>query len=206
MPTAPEKENDSGIVRGEDGLRRPTWASADATLRAYYDTEWGMPILDEQGMFERLSLEVFQAGLSWATVLRKRSAFREAFADFSPEVVAKFTEKDVEELLQNERIIRNRTKILATIINAGVTLRLREQGGLAAFIWSFQPLETPQPEMPVDVPSRSAESTALANALRAEGFKFVGPVNMFALMEATGIIDTHLVASHRRGSSGVWPS
>jgi DNA-3-methyladenine glycosylase I len=193
-----------GVVVGEDGLARPTWASTDALMREYYDTEWGMPVRDEQGLFERISLEGFQAGLSWATILRKRPAFREAFLSFDPDRVATFTEDDVERLMQNEGIIRNRAKIRATIRNAQATIALREEGGLVDFVWSFQPTATPAPSTLSEIPSSSPESVALSKALRKKGFSFVGPTTMFALMEAVGIIDTHLVNSHRRGSSGVW--
>lgn len=194
------------LVVGPDGLARPTWASSDPLLRDYYDTEWGMPVRDERGLFERLSLEVFQSGLSWATILRKRPAFRAAFEDFDPERVAGFGPDDVERLMNDAAIVRNRRKIEATITNAAVTLQLRAEGGLAAFIWSFQPEQTPQPETFADVPTRSEESVALAKALSAKGMRHVGPVTMFALMEAVGIVDTHLMGSHRRGSSGVWVS
>ena len=133
--------SDSGIVIGDDGLARPAWASVDPLLREYYDTEWGMPVRDERGMFERLSLEAFQSGLSWATILRRRPAFREAFAGFDPAVVAAFGEHDVERLMADAGIVRNRAKVLATITNARATLALREDpdGDLAAFVWSFQP-------------------------------------------------------------------
>ena len=188
------------LITGEDGLARPSWASSDALMREYYDTEWGMPVTDEQGLYERICLEGFQSGLSWATILRKRPAFREAFAGFDPDVVATFTEDDVERLMQDEGIVRNRAKITAAITNAKATIALREEGGLVQFVWSFQPDETPAP-----APSTSPESIALSKALRKKVFAFVGPTTMFALMEAVGIIDTHLVGSHRRGSSGIWP-
>lgn len=183
---------------------RPPWATTDPLLRAYYDTEWGMPIRDERGLFERLSLEAFQSGLSWVTILRKREAFRLAFKQFDPEVVALFDEADVARLMADAGIIRNRAKVLATIKNAKATLALRERGGLAAFIWSFRPTVTPEPRTMAEVPTTSPESLALSKALQKEGFAFVGPTTMFALMEATGIVDTHLMDSHRRGSSGVW--
>lgn len=194
-----------GLVVGEDGLARPVWAATDPLLRAYYDTEWGMPVRDEQGVFERLMLEAFQSGLSWSTILRKRPAFREAFADFDPDRVAAFTDTDVARLLDDARIVRNRAKITAAITNAGATVRLRDRGGLVDLVWSFRPVTTPEPRTVEEVPSSSPESVALAKALRREGFVFVGPTTMFALMEAIGIVDTHLVGSHRRGSSGVWP-
>ncbi|MGD6978885.1 MULTISPECIES: DNA-3-methyladenine glycosylase I [Citricoccus] len=192
------------LVVGEDGLARPPWAATDPLLREYYDTEWGLPVRDEHGVFERLSLEAFQSGLSWRTVLAKRPAFRRAFADFDPEQVAGFGEAEVDRLLADAGIIRNRAKILATIGNASATLQMRADGGLAAFVWSFQPERTPEPRTPAEVPSTSPESVALSRALRARGFRFVGPTTMFALMEAIGIIDTHLLGSHSRGSSGVW--
>ncbi|RZU62775.1 DNA-3-methyladenine glycosylase I [Zhihengliuella halotolerans] len=195
----------NGLVVGEDGLSRPAWAAHDDLLREYYDTEWGLPVRDEQGVFERLSLEAFQSGLSWATILRKRPAFRTAFAGFDPERVAAFGEADVARLLGDAGIIRNRAKIDAAIRNARATLELREgPEDLAAFVWSFQPEETPVPRTAAEVPSTSPESKALAKALKKKGFAFVGPTTMFALMEAIGIVDTHVVGSHRRGSSGVW--
>lgn len=196
---------DSGLIVGEDGLARPQWASVDPLLREYYDTEWGMPVRDEQGLFERLSLEAFQAGLSWATILRKRPAFRAAFAEFAADEVASFGESDVQRLMNDAGIVRNHKKILATINNAQATIKLRDKGGLADFIWSFQPAKTPQPRTIAEIPTKSAESLALSKALRKEGFNFVGPTTMYALMEAVGIVDTHLMDSHRRGTSGVWP-
>jgi DNA-3-methyladenine glycosylase I len=186
----PKKPQPLDAIIGPDGLARPPWASVDPLLKDYYDTEWGMPVRDERGLFERLSLEAFQSGLSWATILRKRDAFREAFANFDPDVVATFDEKDIERLLADD---------------AAATIRLREAGGLAALIWSFQPHTTPAPRTIAEIPTTSAESLALSKALRKRGFVFVGPTTMHALMEATGIVDTHLVDSHRRGTSGVWP-
>lgn len=192
------------LIVGEDGLARPLWATKNAQLRDYYDTEWGIPVRSEQGLFERLSLEVFQAGLSWATILNKRENFRAAFAGFSPEAVALFDLEDETRLLQDAGIIRNGAKIRATINNAKATVRLRTQGGLASLIWSAQPKSTPRPQTLSEIPSSSAESAELAKKLKSHGFKFVGPVGMYALMEAIGVVDTHLVGSHRRGSSGLW--
>ncbi|WP_404389186.1 DNA-3-methyladenine glycosylase I [Humibacillus xanthopallidus] len=191
-------------VVGADGLVRPEWASHDPLLMDYYDTEWGMPIRDERGLYERICLEGFQAGLSWVTILRKRPAFRAAFADFDPDIVAAYTDADVEWLLGDAGIVRHRGKIQATIANARATLALREEGGLVDFVWSFQPSDTPQPRDHSEVPTVSDESKALSKALRKKGFAFVGPTTMYALMEAVGIVDTHLLTSHRRGSSGVW--
>ena len=191
-------------VVGEDGLSRPVWASVDPLLRDYYDTEWGMPVRDERGLFERISLEAFQSGLSWATILRKRPAFRAAFDDFDPGAVAEYGERDVERLMNDAGIVRNRRKIDATITNARATVRLREDGGLVEFVWSFKPSKTPAPTSYAEVPTTSPESVALAKAMRRKGFTFVGPTTMYALMEAIGMVDTHLVDSHRRGSSGEW--
>ena len=194
----------TAVVIGADGLARPAWAATDDLLRDYYDTEWGLPVRDERGVFERLSLEAFQSGLSWATILRKRPAFRAAFAEFDPDAVAAFGQPDIERLLADAGIVRNRAKILATIANAQATLALRDDGGLAELVWSFQPEHTPVPATPAEVPTTSAESVALAKELRRRGFRFVGPTTMFALMEAIGLVDTHLVGSHRRGCSGLW--
>lgn len=194
------------LVMGDDGLARPAWAATDPLLREYYDTEWGMPVRDERGVFERVSLEAFQSGLSWATILRKRPAFRDAFAGFDPDAVAGFGEADVDRLLADARIVRNRAKVLATITNARATVRLRDtvDGGLAGLVWSYRPESTPRPHRFADIPTQSEQSVALAGNLKRRGFRFVGPTTMYALMEAIGIIDTHLVGSHRRGSSGVW--
>jgi len=191
-------------VTGADGLARPAWAATDPLMREYYDTEWGMPVRDERGLFERISLEAFQSGLSWATILRKRPAFRVAFADFDPDTVAAFDGADVERLMGDAGIVRNRRKVEATIGNARATVALREDGGLVDLVWSFRPAQTPAPASYDEVPTRTAESLALSKELRRRGFSFVGPTTMFALMEAVGIVDTHLLGSHRRGSSGVW--
>jgi len=194
-----------GLVVGDDGLARPAWAAADPLLRTYYDTEWGMPVRDERGLYERICLEGFQAGLSWATILRKRPAFRDAFAGFDPDAVAGYGPADVERLLADPRIVRHRGKIEAAIGNARATVALRDDGGLPRLVWSFRPDRTPSPRTVAEVPTRSPESAALSAALRARGFRFVGPTTMYALMEAVGVVDTHLLGSHRRGSSGVWP-
>ena len=188
---------------GPDGLPRTPWALGSEMMLHYYDTEWGVPVRDEQGLFERLCLEGFQSGLSWSTILSKRENFRAAFANFDPEIVARYTNADVQRLLEDAGIIRHRGKIDATIGNAKATLALREQGGLAALIWSFKPEQTPVPHSLEEVPTRSAESEALAKRLKQEGFRFVGPTTAYALMEAIGMVDTHVVGSYRRGSSGV---
>lgn len=181
-----------------------TWGSGDALLSAYYDDEWGRPVVTESGLYERLSLEAFQSGLSWVTILRKRPAFRAAFADFDPERVAAYTSQDVERLMQDASIVRNRRKIEATVTNARATLHLREDGGLPTLLWSYRPERTPLPRTPAEVPSTSAESIALSKDLKRRGFAFVGPTTVHAMMEAVGIVDTHLLSSHRRGISGLW--
>lgn len=197
-----DKQEDTSV--GPDGLIRPRWATVTPELQHYYDHEWGMPIYDERGVFERLVLECFQAGLSWRTILEKRAAFRAAFYDFDVDRVAQMTEVDVERLMQDVGIVRNRRKIEATIHNAAATIALREDGGLSSLVWSFQPPVTPMPRHASEVPTQSAVSEALAKTLKQRGFRFVGPVSMFALMEAIGLVDTHLLSSHRRGSSGLF--
>ncbi|AOS65890.1 DNA-3-methyladenine glycosylase I [Actinoalloteichus hymeniacidonis] len=194
----------TGAIRCTDGLLRPPWAVNDPLLRDYYDNEWGMPVHGERALFERISLEAFQAGLSWATILRKRPAFRAAFQEFDPDAIAAYSDPDIQRLMADAGIVRNRAKILATIANAKATQALRSEGGLERFIWSFQPAATPEPRTIEEIPTTSPESHALSKALRKKGFSFVGPTTMFALMEAVGIVDTHLLDSHRRGTSGVW--
>ena len=201
--TTPETDPESGWpVIGDDGLARPPWAATDPLLREYYDTEWGMPVTDEQGMLERVCLEGFQVGLSWRLILQKREALRAAFRGFNPEEVAGMS---IEHLLDDASLIRNRRKLEAAVKNAQATLALREQGThLGEFVWSYQPAHTPVPRTMAEVPTRSAESEQLAKDLKKRGFTFVGPVTMYALMESTGIIDTNLVGTWRRGASGVW--
>lgn len=188
-----------------DALVRSQWAESDPLLTVYYDSEWGMPVFEEAEVFERLSLEAFQSGLSWLTILRKREAFREAFAGFDPTVVAAFGEADEMRLLTNAGIIRNRAKISATIANARAILELWEAGGtLSNLVWSFMPERSPAPQHETEVQSTAPESVALAKALKQRGFRFVGPTTSYALMSALGIVDTHLLKSHRRGCSGLW--
>ena len=189
---------------GTDGIARCPWGGSPAML-AYHDTEWGMPVTGENAMFERLSLEGFQAGLSWLTILNKRDRFREVFQGFDAEACAALTDDDVELLMQDAGIVRNRAKILATRKNGAAVVRLRDEGGLEAFVRSFRPERTPAPRTTAEVPTVSGESKALSKALLSKGFGFVGPTTMHALMEAVGIIDTHLVGCHRRGASGEWP-
>lgn len=180
----------ANVLIDDDGVVRPRWAVSNPILQEYFDTEWGLPVRDEQGLFERLSLEAFQAGLSWLTILNKRPAFRKAFANFDPEAVAAFTDADVETLMNNSGIVRNRQKILAVINNAEATLGLRKDGGLAELIWSYQPTSDPELDAAGNPPSQSSESVALAKELKDHGFRFVGPTIVFAMMEAIGVINT----------------
>lgn len=182
---------------GADGKLRPAWALTGKLEQDYYDNEWGVPVHDETGLFERISLECFQSGLSWSTILRKRPAFRAAFAGFVPDVVAGFGDDDVTRLLADEGIVRNRRKIEATIHNARATLQLREQEGLAALIWSFQPAPRPRPRSLAEIGAQSPESVALARELKRRGFVFVGPTTMYALMQAVGMVDDHLAGTWR---------
>ena len=195
----------SGLTLCDDGLVRPTWASHDELLRSYYDAEWGLPVHDEVGVFERLVLEGFQAGLSWRTVLAKRGAFRAAFAGFSPDRVAAFTGDDIERLSTNPEIIRNRRKIEAAISNARATVAMRSSGDsshgpthLGELVWSYRPTCDPRPRSQGEVPTQLPESVALAKDLKDRGFRFVGPTTMLALMAAIGIVNTDIVGTHRR--------
>ena len=195
-PTTQSEERTT-LVYDDDGLGRPPWAMSSPMLKEYYDTEWGVPVKTESGVFERLSLEAFQSGLSWSTILRKRPAFREAFANFDPEIVATFNEDAVASLMANPAIIRNERKIRATIRNAQATLKLHEENSyLSDVVWSYASTSLPRPFRLSDIPSRTPESTALAKTLKKKGFSFVGPTTMFALMEALGIVDTHLVGAY----------
>lgn len=249
----------------ENAPSYPTWVT-DELLRDYYDIEWGMPITDERGLFEALSLEAFQVGLSWRTILARREAFRRAFEGFDPERVVAFTDRDVARLLQDDGIIRNERKIRAVISNARLTLRMRElaatardasaedihlpliapsstptttdsveapntrrrrvrtlsdedlnrmrertlsdgtrvPGGLPAWLWSFAPSETITPYTLEDIPTDTPESALLAKSFKALGGVFLGPVTAYALMCAVGMVDAHLVGSHRRGCSGLF--
>ncbi|HIX79102.1 MAG TPA: DNA-3-methyladenine glycosylase I [Candidatus Corynebacterium faecipullorum] len=202
--TSTQMANDTRLVYDASGLGRPAWAMTSPLLKEYYDTEWGMPIHEESALLERLCLEGFQAGLSWELVLRKRDAFRAAFVGFDADLLASFGEEEIERLMNNPGIIRNRLKINAVLANARATVALREQGGLDEFIWSFLPEETIAPESEEDIPKYTKEALDMSKALKKAGFKFVGPVTCFSLMAAIGMVDAHLVGSHRRGSSGVW--
>ena len=176
---------------GTHGAR--CFGDGDPLYERYHDEEWGRPVRDERGLFERMSLEAFQSGLSWLTILRKREAFRAAFAGFDPDAVARFGDGDVDRLLGDAGIVRNRAKIEATIANARATVALRDDGtSLPELIEAHRPPERPAPRTPADVPSQTPETVALARELKRRGFRFVGPTTLYALMQACGLVNDHL--------------
>ncbi|UQX02844.1 DNA-3-methyladenine glycosylase I [Streptomyces sp. RerS4] len=192
--------SDLGLVPGPDGGPRCAWAVATEDYIAYHDTEWGRPVHGDDALYERLCLEAFQSGLSWLTILRRREGFRKAFADFRIAAVAEFGPADVERLLGDEGIIRNRAKIEATLANAEV-LAGWQPGELDALIWSHAPAEAGRaPKRLADVPAVTAESTALAKALKKAGIRFVGPTTAYALMQACGLVNDHLAGCVSRAS------
>ena len=181
-------------VVGEDGVARCAWAGGPGPMRDYHDTEWGVRVSGEPAYLERLTLEAFQSGLSWSTILAKRPAFRQAFCDFDAEAIAAFTDDDHARLMQDAGIVRNRLKITAAITNARATVALRDSGGLEQLVLSFAP------GGPTDhAATVSTESTALSKELKKRGFVFVGPTTMYALMQAIGIFDPHLPGCFRAG-------
>ena len=198
----PSTRTPRGPVVGADGVARCPWGAGDPVNLAYHDTEWGRPVSGEAAFLERLTLEAFQSGLSWLTILNKRDNFRAAFAGFEADVVAGYGPAEVERLMADPGIVRNRRKIDAAIANARATVALREQGGLESFIRGFRPDPVPAPVTTADVPTTSPESVALSTALKKAGFVHVGPTTMYALMEAVGLVDDHLEGCHRRGASG----
>ena len=218
-----------GLVACEDGLVRPIWAATDPLLRDYYDAEWGSPVSSEQGVFERLVLESFQSGLSWSTILKKREAFRNAFAFFIPEAVAAFTDQDRERLMQDSGIVRNKRKIDAAIANARAVIALRSALAAEAdayrvgrvdgvplahllrprqsyprhfgeLVWLYQPSHQPRPANAGEVPAQTEESRALSAELKRRGFVFIGPVTALALMSAIGIVNTDILGTWKRPS------
>lgn len=177
----------------DDGRTRCAWAETGSALyRDYHDREWGRPVRSGAGLFERMSLEAFQSGLSWLVILRKRENFRRAFAGFDIDTVAGYTGADVARLVADEGIVRNRAKIEATISNARVAAELGTPDDLAELLWSFAPPPRPRPADVSEIPSASAESTAMAGELKRRGFRFVGPTTAYALMQATGMVDDHV--------------
>ncbi|GAA2257068.1 MULTISPECIES: DNA-3-methyladenine glycosylase I [Kitasatospora] len=189
----------TGAVPGPDGLLRCAWGLSTDDYLEYHDTEWGRPVHGDDALFERISLEAFQSGLSWITILRRREGFRAAFARFRIAEVAEFGPADVERLLQDEGIIRNRAKIEATLTNARAAAALGP-GGLDELIWRHAgDPDRPAPRTMEEVPAVTPESTALAKELKKNGFRFVGPTTAYALMQACGLVDDHLVDCHARG-------
>jgi DNA-3-methyladenine glycosylase I len=187
-----------GPVTGEDGVARCPWAGGPGVMRDYHDREWGNRVHGESAYLERLTLEAFQSGLSWSTILNKRPAFRDVFHDFDADTIATFGPDDVERLMLEPRIVRNRMKIEAAVTNARATVALREDGGLEAFVLSFAP-DDPEWSDTAEMATTSPESVALSKGLKKHGFAFVGPTTMYALMEAIGVFDPHLVGCFRRG-------
>ncbi|MBD2899432.1 DNA-3-methyladenine glycosylase 1 [Actinomadura sp. RB99] len=188
----------STAIRGEDGLARCPWGLSAPDYIAYHDEEWGRPVRDDQGLYERLCLEAFQSGLSWLTILRKREGFRAAFCGFDPEKVAAFGPDDVARLMADASIVRNRAKIDAAIANARAALDL--PGGLATTAWRYADPDAPAYADTSDVPASTDGSKALAKELKKHGFRFVGPTTAYALMQACGLVDDHLTGCHRRGA------
>ncbi len=187
---------DSGLFKAPDGLVRCAWCAAAPEYMTYHDREWGRPVRDDRRLFEKLSLEGFQSGLSWLTILRKREGFRKAFADFDAPTVARFTPRKVEQLLRNADIIRHRGKIEATINNAGrVADLIDEFGSFSNYVWQYEPGPTARPKRSLAVLrtlAQSAESTALSKDLKKRGWKFVGPTTVYAFMQAMGLVNDHL--------------
>jgi DNA-3-methyladenine glycosylase I len=188
-----------GPVAGPDGRLRCPWGLSAPDYMAYHDTEWGRQVRGDQAIFERLCLEAFQSGLSWLTILRKRENFRAAFAGFDPAAVAAFGAADIDRLLSDTGIVRNRAKISAVIGNARAALAI--PGGLAALVWRYRDAAAAPPVTTADVPARTAGSTACARELRRLGFTFTGPVTVYAALQACGVVDDHLAGCFRRGAS-----
>ncbi|MEU5093175.1 DNA-3-methyladenine glycosylase I [Streptomyces sp. NPDC020996] len=192
--------NDTAALVGPDGVPRCPWGLSTPDYVTYHDEEWGRPVHGDDALFERLSLEAFQSGLSWITILRRRPGFRAAFAGFEIAAVAAFTDEDRERLLADPGIIRNRAKIDATCANARV-LAEWAPGELDALIWSHAPAPGPAPRTLSDVPAVTPESTALSKALKKRGLRFVGPTTAYALMQACGLVDDHLEGCAARDAS-----
>ncbi len=189
--------DDGDTVSGPDGLRRCPWG-ADSAMLDYHDQEWGRELRGEVALYERMSLEAFQSGLSWAIILRKRDGFRSAFSGFDPDIVAAFGPGDVDRLLADAGIVRNRLKVEATIHNARTLVAL--DSSFSDLLWSFAPSDRPAPRRAADVPATTPESVAMAKELKRRGFRFVGPTTAYALMQATGMVNDHLAGCAFRSS------
>jgi DNA-3-methyladenine glycosylase I len=194
---------DPVLVRGEDGRRRCSWAASTPDYLAYHDAEWGRPLRDDVAIFERLCLEGFQSGLSWLTILRKREHFRAAFDAFEPHAIARYRARDVKRLLADAGIVRHRGKIEATIANARAFVGMSERDeSLGELVWSHRPQGRRRaPRSWDDLPSRTPESIALSHALRARGFRFLGPTTVYATMQAIGVVNDHFAGCHARSAS-----
>ena len=187
------------LVVDGSGVARCGWAVSSQDYVAYHDDEWGVPVHGETPLYERLTLEAFQAGLSWRTILRKRQGFRVAFAGFDADVVARFGEVDAARLMADPSIVRNRLKIRAAVTNAQAVVRLRDHGGLDELCWSFAPDQRRRQRKVAEVPKTTEESVALTEALKRNGFVFVGPTTVYAAMQACGLVDDHLAGCQRGG-------
>jgi len=190
----------ASVVVGDDGVARCGWVGTDAEYLRYHDEEWGTPLHGDRALFEKLSLEGFQAGLSWITILRRRPAFRAAFHAFDPTRVASMDGGDVERLMQDTSIIRNRAKIEATISNAAITVEItgQREGALDELMWGFAPPPRAAPLASLsDVPAVTDQSTAMSKALRTLGYRFVGPTTLYALMQSSGMVDDHVAGCAR---------
>jgi DNA-3-methyladenine glycosylase I len=182
----------SELVVGEDGNARCGWGAGDELYRDYHDHEWGRPVTDERRLYEKLCLECLQSGLSWALILRKRDGIREAFAQFDPDAVAAFGPREIEALLADARVIRNRRKLAAIVQNAQATVAMRADTPLPSLMWSFRPQARPAPRRYADMVSVSPESKELAKELKRRGYAFVGPTTVYSTMQAVGIVNDHL--------------
>ena len=191
----------AGLLVGPDGRSRCSWAGSAPEYLAYHDDEWGLPVHGETALYERITLEAFQSGLAWITILRKRAAFRAAFAGFDAERVAGFGDADRSRLMADAGIVRNARKVDAAITNARAVLDLRDDGGLDAFMWSFAPEHHQPPRTPAELRATSPESVALAAGLKKRGFVFVGPTTAYAAMQACGLVDDHLAGCFRAAAT-----
>ena len=181
------------LANGSDGRPRCWWGASTAEYERYHDEEWGRPVRDDRGLYERMVLEGFQSGLSWITILRKRENFRAAFANFEIEEVARFGEREIARLLGDAGIVRHRGKIEAAIANARAAAAMHDDGeSLGELVWSFAPEPRPRPRTPADIPASTPESTAMAKELKRRGFRFVGPTTAYATMQACGLVDDHI--------------
>ena len=187
-----------GLLKGADGITRCWWPGEDPLYVAYHDDDWGHRVTDERELFEKLLLDGAQAGLAWITILRKREGYRRAFEGFEPERIAAYGDADVERLLADPEIVRNRAKVAAFIGNARALLAMHDAGEtLSDLVWAHAPKRHKRPRSTADIPAVRPEAEALAKALRARGFKFVGPTIVYAFMQAVGVVDDHIAGCFR---------